>query len=151
MRTVFSTVRRRSRCRQRADMNRPARIAAVTTGLMGAGAVCGAVTGIWSLGLVMSISGPLAIDVLLVFGGMVGAVLGAIAAPILGWSLLRRVPFGRMLAVCSAGTPIGGAVGSFTTPQPLNFCASGSLGAANRSLVAASNPASRARLLVSRA
>src|SRR5256885_14482120 len=125
MRPVFSTVRRRSRCRQRADMKRPARIAAVTTGLMGAGAVCGAVTGIWSLGLVMSISGPLAIDVLLVFGGMVGAVLGAIAAPILGWSLLRRVPFGRMLAVCSAGGPDGAAAGPVTTPHPRGVFATG--------------------------
>src|SRR2546423_4092348 len=137
MRTVFSTVGRRSGGRQRAVMNRPARIAAVTTGLMGAGAVCGAVTGIWSLGLVMSISGPLAIDVLLVFGGLVGAALGAIAAPILGWSLLRRVSFGRMLAVCSAGTAIGAGVGSFTTPHPRDFLASGLAGAATGCVLAA--------------
>jgi len=46
----------------------------------------------------------------LAMGTFAGAPLGALAAPLLGWSVLRRIPVGRAVLV----TPCGTLVGSFT-------------------------------------
>src|SRR4051812_31780575 len=43
----------------------------------------------------------------------IGAVLGALCAPIAGWWLLRRVPLGRMFLGLSLGTVAGGVIGWF--------------------------------------
>lgn len=40
----------------------------------------------------------------LVFGGISGALAGAILAPLLGWFVLRPVPLGRALLFTGAGT-----------------------------------------------
>jgi len=92
-------------------MNRPARAALVTTGLIGAGALFGAVAGTIAVAISLTIDGLEALVVAAYLGSLFGAPLGAIAAPILGWLLLRRVPLGRMFVGCAAGTVIGGVIG----------------------------------------
>jgi hypothetical protein len=118
-------------------MNRPARIAAVTTGLAGAGAACGAAAGSLALSISLSIDGPASLGVVLFFGGAFGAVLGAVTAPILAWSLLRRVALGRMFAGCTLGTVVGGVVGWVTTPGAGDVMVSGLSGALIGCVVAA--------------
>lgn len=88
------------------------RVVAVTAGLMGAGMVCGAAAGGAAVALVMFLTGGF--DFIIegsVFGAIIGAALGTVAAPLLSWLLLRRVPLGRMFLVCSLATVLGGVVG----------------------------------------
>jgi hypothetical protein len=91
--------------------------ARVTLGLSVAGAVFGAGAGATAL----AIASVFSQDFLLLggFRGLVvvpmviGAVLGAICAPVAGWWLLRDVPLGRMFLGLSLGTILGGVVGWF--------------------------------------
>src|SRR5712691_2966765 len=81
------------------------RIAGLTVGLMGAGAVCGALAG--AAALIISLwleHDPWSFDLGLVVGPIFGAPIGAITAPILAWLLLRRVALGEMFVRLSAGT-----------------------------------------------
>ena len=96
-------------------MTRLERIVVVTLGLMGAGAIVGAVAGGVALAFSLLITQPGISVAGFVFGAYVGAQLGAITAPILAWMLLRRVPLGRMFLGCSTGTAVGGVVGWVTT------------------------------------
>jgi len=41
----------------------------------------------------------------------IGAAFGAIVAPVLAWSTLRRVPLGLAIVGISVGAGIGGAIG----------------------------------------
>ena len=93
----------------------PRRVVAVTLGLVGAGAVLGALAGGVALAFSLLITNPDLSGSGLVFGAFLGAPLGAITAPVLAWLFLRRVPLGRMFAVSVAGTAIGGVIGWFTT------------------------------------
>ena len=91
------------------------RIAGVTVGLMGAGAVCGALAG--AAALIISLwleHDPGSFDLGLLVGPIFGGPIGAITAPILAWLLLRRVAFGELFVRLSAGTTIGGVVGWMT-------------------------------------
>ncbi len=92
-------------------MNRPARVALVTTGLVGVGALFGAVAGTIAVAISLTIDGLQSLIAAAYLGALFGAPLGGIAAPILGWSLLRRVPLGKMFVGCAAGTIIGGVIG----------------------------------------
>jgi hypothetical protein len=112
-------------------MNRPARIVAVTLGLVVIGAVLGAIAGSVALGIGLSITGAAAPDSFaLWFAAVMGAVLGAVTAPGLAWLLLRHVPLGRMFVGATGGTVFGGVigwlVGSGSHPIPMD---SGLLGA----------------------
>lgn len=98
-------------------MNRPARAALVTTGLVGVGALFGALAGTVALAISLTIDGLASIMVAAYLGTLFGAPLGAVAAPILGWLLLRRVPLGRMFVGCAAGTVIGGVIGFILSPS----------------------------------
>jgi hypothetical protein len=91
-------------------MSRPARIAAVIIGLVVAGAVFGAVAGGTALTASLLITDD-ATSGLSVFGAVVGAEFGAVAAPLIGLIGLRRVPIGRMFVGCAVGTMVGGIVG----------------------------------------
>jgi hypothetical protein len=91
------------------------RVVGVTLGLVGAGALLGALAG----GVALAFSAlirwgdPSGSDLLsdLLLGAFFGAPLGALTAPILAWLLLRRVPLGRMFL----GSVAGGVVGWITT------------------------------------
>jgi len=95
-------------------MSRVARIIAVTSGLMGAGIVLGAIAGgtaFWAVGVITEHAfSPEAFGI----GAVFGAPLGAVTAPSLSWLLLRHVALGEMFLVCSIGTAIGGVLGWFS-------------------------------------
>ena len=99
----------------------PARVVGVTLGLSAAGAVFGGVAGATALGVALFIDDGLAalkeLSVVLV-PGVIGAVLGAVCAPLAGWLLLRRVPLGRVFGGLSLGTILGGIAGWYL---PLGF------------------------------
>jgi hypothetical protein len=95
---------------------RPARILAVTLGLSVAGAVFGAVAGAVALviSLVLTRQFDLLADpVLYGVAGTLGAILGAVCAPLAGWLLLRYVPLGRAFAGLTIGAVVGGVIGWF--------------------------------------
>jgi hypothetical protein len=97
-------------------MPRFVRILFVTAGLTVTGAIVGAICAASSLAIVLLVaepagSGPYFYDAL-AFAGYVGALLGAIATPIIAWTLLRRVTLGRAIAHSVVGTIIGGLVGA---------------------------------------
>ena len=73
----------------------PARVLAVTLGLSGAGALVGGVAGAVALGigLLFTIGLKTFSELAVLFlPATIGALLGAICAPLAGWLLLRRVP-----------------------------------------------------------
>ncbi len=45
------------------------------------------------------------------FGGTVGAAVGAVGAPAITWLLLRHVPLHRAIMFCALGTVVGEAIG----------------------------------------
>ena len=93
------------------------RLAIVTAGLGGAGAVLGAVCAAASVAGIALLAGGVhapgsaGTPALLCVAAAFGSLVGAVGAPILGWSLLRRVPLGRVLAVTTIGTVAGAVVG----------------------------------------
>jgi len=97
------------------------RIVALTAGLTITGAMAGGIAGGTALTICFLVTPPhnpfSVAGVLSVFllGGLFGAPLGGVTAPILAWLLMRHVPLGKMFLVCSVGTAIGGIVGWFVT------------------------------------
>ena len=95
---------------------RTTHVVGVTLGLSAAGIVFGGVAGsaTWALTEVLSggFAGSWDPDLLL-SASLVGAILGAVCAPLVGWLLLRYVPLGRAFAGLTLGTIIGGVVGAF--------------------------------------
>ena len=90
------------------------RVAAVTAGLAGAGAVFGAAAGAAALTV-----GTLITDHEIAgfwVGAFLGGSLGAIMAPPLAWGLLRRVPLGKMFVRCATGTAVGGVIAWIVDP-----------------------------------
>ena len=105
------------------------RIVAVTLGLVGAGALFGALAGAVALAASLLITENDASGYGLLFGAYFGAPLGAITAPVIGWLLLRRVPLGRMFVGSAAGTAIGGTIGWITTTSGAADAVNGLAGA----------------------
>jgi hypothetical protein len=94
----------------------PGRIIAVTIGLSFAGIVFGGLAGAVILAIVLVVSqklDSLTEPRLFAIAATVGAMLGAVCAPIAGWLLLRYVPLGRAFAGLTVGTIVGGAIGWF--------------------------------------
>ena len=94
----------------------PLRVLTVTLGLVGTGAVVGAVCGAFALAVVLTLTGTphvLLDPELYALGGAFGAVTGAVFAPAMSWLLLRRVPLGRAIAHTAVGAVLGGAIGFF--------------------------------------
>jgi hypothetical protein len=104
--------------------DRPARIALVTAGLSAAGGVAGGVCSAAAVTLIAGIEGGIRALVsrdfasLLAIAAAFGVLVGMIAAPILSWTLLRRVPLGRAALYTAIGT-VAGAVGGELS-RPLN-------------------------------
>ena len=89
------------------------RVVTVTASIAVTGAVIGGVVGAillaaWSLPLGIGWHARLADAA---WGGLYGATLGAVLAPITAWSFLRRVPLGRALLHTTIWTTVGAAVG----------------------------------------
>lgn len=88
----------------------PLRVLTVTAALAAAGAVIGGVLGalliaVWetvTVGL-QSLGDWPAYG----WGGLVGASVGAVLAPLVSWTLLRRVPLGRAILETAIGTVLG--------------------------------------------
>ena len=103
------------------------RVAAVTVGLMCAGAVIGGVSAAIAAAIILAIRGELADslspDAWSVPLGVAsaGALIGCVAAPIFAWAILRSVPLGRAAAVTAVGTIVGGVVGEFLLPLNRHF------------------------------
>ncbi len=88
------------------------------------GALCGGAIGSMLLGglLTRSRSGfhwDVDIAFSLVFGGGFGALVGGLAAPLLGWYCFRHVPLGRAMLVTAVGTLTGAAVGLMAANAPV--------------------------------
>jgi hypothetical protein len=98
------------------------RLLLVALGLSGAGAVVGGVCATIAVALILGIRPPhdsvLRFDALpFLFGvAQFGAVVGAVAAPVLGFAVLRKVPLGRAVVVTALGTLIGAVIGEFLGP-----------------------------------
>lgn len=117
----------------------PARVTGVTLGLSAAGAALGGVAGATALGVALLVSDGLGVlkDLgILLIPGVIGAMLGAVCAPLAGWLLLRRVPLGRAFGGLTLGTIVGGLIGWFVPfsfnvfVQPIVTAAAGFLAAA---------------------
>ena len=95
--------------------DRDTRIALVTASLSATGALIGASCAVTSVAIIAVIAGGFPALVsggtpgLLAIAAGVGAFVGIIGAPMLGWGLLRQVPLGRVILITALGT-IGGAV-----------------------------------------
>lgn len=93
----------------------PTRVLVVTTGLIVAGAFAGAAAGVIGVTLWMVVVAGLgtAFDpTLWFFAAVAGAPFGAVLLPLAGFTALRRVPLGRLLATTILGTAIGAAIGA---------------------------------------
>jgi hypothetical protein len=88
----------------------PARILAVTAGLVAGGALFGALSAAVAITLSMALLRGFVWTPFLP-SAMLGAQLGAVLLPIAGWTLLRRVPLWRTLTGTIVGTVIGSIVG----------------------------------------
>lgn len=101
------------------------RIAVVTAGLMVAGGVFGTVAGLlvllaWGLAGGDAILGMHDLSVMLqvavVFGGGLGAVMGPVSA----WVLMRRVPLWLAVGGTTLGTLASGGIGLLATADPVS-------------------------------
>ena len=98
------------------------RLLLATLGLSGVGAIVGGVCATIAVALILAIRPPhdsvLRFDALpFLFGvAQFGAVVGAVAAPVLGFAVLRRVALGRAVVVTALGTIIGAVIGEFLSP-----------------------------------
>lgn len=92
-----------------------ARISVVTASLALAGAVIGALLGAGLLAILGFLAdGPgrepyvwIAFDL----AAVAGAVLGGIGLPVVAWTLLRHVPYSRIVLETGLGTVIGASIG----------------------------------------
>jgi hypothetical protein len=91
------------------------RVIVVTAGLVVAGIVFGALAGVAALAISLLLSGELGSFKPEVFAiaATLGALLGAVCAPIVGWLLLRHVPLGRAFGGLAIGATLGGVAGWF--------------------------------------
>jgi hypothetical protein len=116
-------------------MPRLSRILAVTGGLVLAGVFAGAMAAAFGLALSLILVGEWRSALnpqLLRFSALVGAVIGAVAAPITSWLFLRHVPFGKMILQTTLATALAGGIGFALNFSPFLFAGLGFLGAAVR-------------------
>ena|SRR6185436_15837378 len=103
----------------------------VTLLLATLGAVSGVVVGT-ILGALFFASGPdgpsnLDIPLGFYFGGSVGGIFGAVAAPLAGWLGLRRVPIGRAILITAASTILASGAGIALRWHPILLAFAGFL------------------------
>ncbi len=92
------------------------RIAAVTAGLVAAGALVGALVGVlaftvWMLPLADLPRPYRELAAALPFVGMYGAAMGAVLGPVAAWLLMRRVPLWKAIGGTALGTLAGSLLG----------------------------------------
>jgi hypothetical protein len=97
-------------------MNRTLRIVAVTAGLLGAGAVAGALAAVAAVVIALAVSGQgIGMDgvggEMLAVVAMLGALFGGVLLPATAWLFLRRVPLGLAVLGTLLGTIVGGVLG----------------------------------------
>jgi len=88
----------------------------VTLGLSLAGIVFGGLAGVVALTINLLLTdgfGLHAVPAVYAVAATLGAMLGAVCAPLAGWLLLRYVPLGRAFAGLTIGAVIGGVIGWF--------------------------------------
>jgi hypothetical protein len=78
---------------------------------MATGAVMGGICGAVATAIGLAIAGGGIHTQAVLFGTWFGAGLGAVAAPIVAWGLLRHVPLGRAIAETALGSIAGATVG----------------------------------------
>jgi hypothetical protein len=111
------------------------RVLAVTGGLFLAGIFAGALAAGTAVALSVILQGDWqsALDPKLWrFAGFVGAVFGAVAAPVTSWLFLRHVPLGRLILQTTVATAVIGGVAFALHLDPFFFALVGFLGAAIR-------------------
>jgi hypothetical protein len=101
--------------RHRRSNNTLVRIAALTASLVIGGALVGAVLGaslLALLGLVADGPGGFP-DVWFAFevAAVAGAIFGGVGLPLVSWTLLRHVPFYRIVLETGIGTALGASIG----------------------------------------
>jgi hypothetical protein len=99
----------------RLERRSPGRVALVAVGVAALGAVGGAIAGVLSATLWLLVFQTRWLSVLpQVFGGvaLLGAALGAVLMPLAGFTALRRIPLGKILATAIVGSAVGGIVGA---------------------------------------
>jgi len=90
----------------------PARIAAVTAGLLVAGALFGSIAAAVGSAIAVAITDRgLPPWEIVSFAALIGGVLGAPLLPVTSWLLLRRVPLGLSFVGTTVGTTLGGVIG----------------------------------------
>lgn len=93
-------------------MTSPTRVIAITSGLVLAGAISGALSGVLAIeAAVLIFLQTFATLKMVGASSAIGALFGAVVAPVLAWSALRRVPLGRAIAGIAVGAGLGGAIG----------------------------------------
>ncbi len=102
---------------------RALRVLAVTAALSVAGAVFGGLAGTVTLvGWGIATSGlriVLRDPEMGLYGTLFGGVLGAVLGPLAAWLLMRHVPLGLAVAGTTLGTLAGGALGLLFTMDPV--------------------------------
>jgi Mg/Co/Ni transporter MgtE len=94
---------------------------AITAALGAAGAVTGAVSGVIAMTVaVLVYLGVLPDARLIGLGAELGAAIGALALPLLGWALLRTVPLRAAVIGTSVGVVLGGAAGLLVGAASVN-------------------------------
>jgi hypothetical protein len=101
------------------------RVAAVTGGLIMAGAIAGGVASaiaIVAVGLVSDGSMGMYHDPeTIILGGILGAIYGAVLGPLAAWLLMRHVPLGIAIGGTMLGTLIGGVAALMTEQHFLSL------------------------------
>jgi hypothetical protein len=101
-----------------------AKIALITLGLGGLGAIVGSILGAVMVALLaVRTSTSFPVRVVGVGAGF-GAAAGAVLAPIAAWTLMRHVPIWRAVAETALGTFVGAGVGLVLQPRNLATWAS---------------------------
>lgn len=98
----------------------PARVVVVTAGLITGGAIAGAAAGALGATVWIAIAEGLRAAFnpgIWLIAGLVGAPFGAILLPLAGFTALRKVPLGRLLASTVVATALGGAIGAIANPN----------------------------------
>ena len=102
-------------------MTRTARVLGITAALGAAGAITGALSGV----IAMTVAVLLYLEVLpdarlIALSAKLGAAIGALALPALGWALLRTVPLRAAVIGTSVGVVLGGAAGLLMGASSVN-------------------------------
>lgn len=97
------------------------RVTLISIGLILAGSVSGAVSGFMAIEVgVAAYFHSVAPRELIAGASIIGAAFGALAAPMIAWSLLRSVPVWLAVSGIAAGAGIGGAIGVLAGASSVN-------------------------------